>query len=160
MSKCMRDIVPTSIFFGIILLIVLQLLWATELPSLLVSILSVVICFIFVMIISLFAHKSGFLDGAIIGYLMNRHNCDIILSDMKEQCKKKQIEITEQLKDLDKEDQLWNISYSFGCMDTIGAIISAFNFLDEQYFQGSDSEKEDAWVKTSPQSCELVLFIS
>lgn len=144
MSKSMQDIMPTSMFFGIILLIVLQLLWATELPSLLISILSVVICFIFVMIISLFAHKSGFLDGAIIGYLLNRHNYNLILSDLKEECEKKQTEISEQLNDLDKEDQLWNVSYSFGCMDTIGAIISAFNFLDEQYFRGSDSEEENA----------------
>ena len=144
MSKSMKDIMPTSMFFGIILLIVLQLLWATELPSLLISILSVVICFIFVMIISLFAHKSGFLDGAIIGYLLNRHNYNLILSDLKEECEKKQTEISEQLNDLDKEDQLWNVSYSFGCMDTIGAIISAFNFLDEQYFRGSDSEEENA----------------
>ncbi len=144
MSKSMKDIVPTSMFFGIILLIVLQLLWATGLPTLLLSILSVVICFNFVMIISLSAHKSGFLDGAIMGYLMNRHNYDLILSDLKEQCEEKQIEITEQLNDLDKDDQLWNVSYSLGCMDTIGAIISAFNFLDEQYFRGSDSEEENA----------------
>lgn len=153
MSKTCKNSVMFSVLLGIIFLIILQIIWNAELPSFATSIFSLVICLLFVSIISIKSWINGCDVGTYLDYSSFFHDYSSILLKQRDKELSRFADIsTKPLDDIDDLDKfLEEYSLILNSNSRISTILELSQILIDLFDEKKSEIKKTLWIQTSPQ---------